>query len=70
MIDVTGLHAAAEVIETLRARGITFIAAGRETEWRQRAEKRHIRAGCRSFPTLRAALKGYKQETVPLVTPG
>jgi MFS superfamily sulfate permease-like transporter len=61
-IDVTGLQAATEVIEILRARGVVFIAAGRETEWRQWAESRRLKAGYRSFPTLRAALKGYGQE--------
>ena len=42
MIDITGLQAAAGVIETLRDRGVTFIAAGRETEWRQWAESRQL----------------------------
>ncbi len=40
MIDLTGLQATVDVIETLRARGVVFIAAGRETEWRQWAERR------------------------------
>jgi high affinity sulfate transporter 1 len=71
LIDITGLQAAADVIETLRARGVTFIAAGRETEWRQWAESRRQTSGYRSFPTLRAALKGYQQETAaPPLTPG
>jgi MFS superfamily sulfate permease-like transporter len=63
MIDITGLQAAADMIETLRARGITFIAAGRDTEWRQWMESRRLKSGYRSFPTLRSALKGYQQET-------
>jgi len=63
MIDITGLQAAADVIETLHARGVVFVAAGRETEWRQWAESRHLKFGYRSFPTLRAALKGYEQES-------
>jgi MFS superfamily sulfate permease-like transporter len=62
MIDLTGLQAARDVIETLRARGVVFVAAGRETEWRQWAESRGIQSGYRSFPTLRAALKGYLKE--------
>jgi high affinity sulfate transporter 1 len=62
MIDVTGLQAVAEVIEIFRARAVVFIAAGRETEWRQWAERRSIQTDYRSFPTLRAALKGYEQE--------
>jgi MFS superfamily sulfate permease-like transporter len=62
MIDITGLQAASEVIETLRARGVTFIAAGRETEWRQWAATRRLKSGYRAFPTLRSALKGFEQE--------
>ena len=62
MLDITGLHTAADVIETLRARGIVFIGAGRETEWKQWAEGRGIKLKYHSFPTLRAALKGYEKE--------
>jgi MFS superfamily sulfate permease-like transporter len=62
MMDITGLQTAADVIEKLRARGVAFVAAGRETEWKQWAESRRLKSGYRSFPTLRAALKGYKQE--------
>jgi MFS superfamily sulfate permease-like transporter len=62
MLDITGLQAAADVIETLRARGIAFIGAGRETEWKQWAESRGIKLKYHSFPTLRAALKGYEKE--------
>jgi len=65
MIDITGLQATADVIESLRARGVVFIVAGRETEWRQWAESRRLKTGYRSFPTLRAALKGYQKETSP-----
>jgi anti-anti-sigma regulatory factor len=62
MIDITGLQALADVIESLRQRGVVFIAAGRQTEWRLWAENRGIKAGYRSFPTLRSALKGYLRE--------
>jgi high affinity sulfate transporter 1 len=62
MIDITGIQAAQDVIETFRARGIVFIGAGRETEWKQRAEGRGLELKYRSFPTLRAALKGYEKE--------
>jgi MFS superfamily sulfate permease-like transporter len=62
LMDLTGLQTAADVIETLRARGVTFIAAGRETEWRQWLERRRVKPGYRSFPTLRAAVKEYERE--------
>jgi anti-anti-sigma regulatory factor len=62
MFDITGLKVAIEVVETLHARGVAFITAGRETELRQWAESRGIKAGYRSFPTLRAALKEYERE--------
>lgn len=62
MIDITGLQAASDVIEILRGRGVTFIAAGRETEWRQWAESRRLKSVYRSFPTLRSAMKGYERE--------
>ena len=53
------------VIETLRDRGVTFIAAGRETEWRHWAESRLLNVGHRSFPTLRAAVMEYERENHP-----
>jgi high affinity sulfate transporter 1 len=62
MVDLTGAQAAVEVIETLRARGIEFVAAGRQTEMRHWAESRNLKGNYRSFPTLRAALKGYEME--------
>jgi len=62
MIDITGVQAAADVIETLRARGVVLIAAGRETEWRLWAQSRQLKSGYRSFPTLRAAFNGYRRE--------
>ena len=64
LMDITGLQTAADVIETLRMRGVVFIAAGRETEWRQWAESRSLKQGYRSFPTLRAALKAFDQENI------
>ena len=69
MIDITGLQAAADVIENLKSRGIEFVAAGRETEWRQWAEGRRLQSGYRSFPTLRAALKGYTRENLSQTDP-
>jgi len=62
MIDLTGRQTAGDVIETLRARGIAFVTAGRQTEWRQWAESRDIEIKPRSFPTLRDAVKTYHKE--------
>ena len=70
MIDVTGLQAASDVIATLRARGVAFIAAGRETEWRRWAELRRVESEYRSFPTLRAAVKAYEREGCPPAAAG
>jgi len=39
MIDVTGPHAARDVIDTLRARGVVFATAGRQTERAQWAAR-------------------------------
>jgi high affinity sulfate transporter 1 len=65
MIDLTGLHTTSDVIATLQERGVTFVAAGRETEWRQYIDRRHLKAELRSFPTLRAAVQGYAREFGP-----
>lgn len=58
-IDVTGFHAVGDVVESLRTRGITFVTAGRETEWKLWTQRRHFDLPVRSYPTLRAAFKGY-----------
>ncbi len=63
MIDITGFQVVRDVIETLRARDVAFVAAGRETEWRDWAESRGLKVGCRSFPTLNAVLEGYELES-------
>ena len=62
MMDITGLQAASEMIETLRGRGIAFVPAGRETEWKQWAAGRRLKTTLQSFPTLEAALSGYERE--------
>ena len=62
IVDMTGLHAARDLIETLHERGVVFIAAGRATEWRQWSETRGITFVHRSFPSLGAAIEGYEQE--------
>jgi MFS superfamily sulfate permease-like transporter len=71
-IDVTGVYALRDLRETLEARGVTLILAGRRTEflnwlkeiglYRPEHEK-HI------FPTLRQALKAYRRETRPVDAP-
>jgi high affinity sulfate transporter 1 len=63
MIDITGLDAAGDLIETLRARGAIFVTAGRETEWNTYADNRNLKIRPRTFPTLRAALKNFDLES-------
>jgi high affinity sulfate transporter 1 len=62
IIDVTGLNVAGEVLDTLQSRGVTLMAAGRETELRQWAQSRGLESRYRSFPTLRSAVKQYQRE--------
>jgi high affinity sulfate transporter 1 len=57
-IDATGLFAIRDAFDTLRARGIVVAAAGRDTEWADRAARRDLSGvlnGIRFFPTLRLA---------------
>jgi MFS superfamily sulfate permease-like transporter len=66
MIDATGLYVAQEVMSALAERGVVWIAAGRQTEWSDWAMRRHRdrgETGIRSFPTVRAAVKAYLQES-------
>jgi high affinity sulfate transporter 1 len=65
MVDITGLQTIRDVMETLRRRGLEFMTAGRQTEWKQWAESRGFNVGLHSFPTLRAALKEYEHENSP-----
>jgi high affinity sulfate transporter 1 len=65
LIDATGIFAIDDIVGTFGARGIVFAGAGRQTEWRQWADKRQFRlksSGARTFPTLRAAVKTYRRE--------
>ena len=65
MIDATGIFVIDDLVATLQERGIVLAAAGRQTEWRQWAERRHFKlqaSGARIFPTLRAAVKTYRRE--------
>jgi len=65
--DITGLYALRDLMETLRARGVTLILAGRKTEFLNLLRE----AGLyrpeheeRLFPTLRQALKAYRSQHV------
>jgi len=67
-IDATGLFAVRDAFDTLRARGIVVAAAGRDTEWADRAARRDlggVLAGIRFFPTLRLAELAYHEEMRP-----
>jgi high affinity sulfate transporter 1 len=66
MIDATGIFVIDDIVATFRERGILLAAAGRQTEWRQWAEKRQFKlkaSGARIFPTLRAAVKTFRRES-------
>jgi high affinity sulfate transporter 1 len=65
MIDATGIFVIDDLVVTFAERGIVLAAAGRQTEWRQWAEKRQFKfsaSGARIFPTLRAAVKTFRRE--------
>lgn len=67
MIDATGLYAVDEVIAALRARGVLFVAAGRQTEWREWAKSRQLELDMihtRAFPTLSTALNAFRRESI------
>jgi high affinity sulfate transporter 1 len=66
MIDTTGLFAIRDEFDALRSRGIVVAAAGRDTEWADRAARRDLSGvltGIRFFPTLRLAEITYRAET-------
>lgn len=63
-IDATGLLTVVEVISQLEARGISFSAAGRATEWRLWAERKGFDdQRIRYFPTLRQAVRDLSGDT-------
>jgi len=64
LVDLTGLQATRDVIEVLRERGVEFVTAGRQTEWKQWAERRNLEFKLRSFPTLDAAIEAFEQADV------
>ena len=67
-IDTTGLFAIRDACDALRERGVVVAAAGRDTEWADRASRRDLSgvlSGIRFFPTLRLAELAYREETRP-----
>jgi high affinity sulfate transporter 1 len=73
LIDATGLFAIRDAFDTLRARGIVVAAAGRDTEWADRAARRDLSGvltGIRFFPTLRLAELAGREELRPAPTAG
>jgi high affinity sulfate transporter 1 len=65
IVDSTGLFTMNDVIKTLRESGIRFVVAGRQTEWREWREKRHLALDEEEilmFPTLRAAIKAFRKQ--------
>ena len=68
LIDVTGFHSVGDVIEDLNNRGIAFVIAGRATEWTRWTEQRRFHWPIQTYPTLRAAFKGYRQTLLPAAT--
>jgi MFS superfamily sulfate permease-like transporter len=64
LIDATGLYTADEVAETLRSRGVTLAAAGRQTEWRLWAEARQRAPQDRRipiYPTLHEVVRAFRR---------
>jgi high affinity sulfate transporter 1 len=64
-VDATGFSVMTDVVEKLRARGITAVVAGRQTEFQIWAEERGLQLADESqralhFPTLRQAMRAYK----------
>ena len=70
--DVTGLYAIRDVRETLATRGVQLVFAGRKTELLQWAREVGLYSEDleeRTFPTMRQALKAYRQQTRPAEAP-
>ena len=66
MVDATGIYTFEEILHTLAARGVVLGTAGRQTEWREWAEKRQFKpgsSGARIFSTLVDALGAFRSET-------
>jgi MFS superfamily sulfate permease-like transporter len=64
-VDATGIYAAREVVDALAARGVVVALAGRQTQWNRWAARRGLtdRAwSTRAYPTLRQAVRVFRQE--------
>lgn len=64
-VDATGLFSAFETFQTLRARGVRVVIAGRKTEWEQWAAPRGLSIEAFNvtfYPTLRKAVKAFTAE--------
>ena len=63
LIDATGLFTVREVIQALQASGIQLVAAGRQTEWFEWAEKRQITLQPDElvfYPSIDAAIEAFR----------
>lgn len=65
MFDATGYYTVKDLADTLRARGIELVLAGRDTEIKRWAEERGFKIEddkqrLRRFPTLRQAVRAYR----------
>ena len=63
LVDATGIYAARDVFDALRERGVVVALAGRQTEWTRWSQERGIEPTSLSFPTLRQALRAYREAT-------
>ncbi len=63
LIDATGVFTIREVIQALHGTGIQLVAAGRQTEWFEWAEKRQIRLQPDElvfYPSIDAAIEAFR----------
>jgi MFS superfamily sulfate permease-like transporter len=68
-IDFSGLTALRDLRVALEANGVSLIIAGRRTEfitWLKRIDLYQDEIGDRLFPTLRQAVKAYRQQTAAI----
>jgi MFS superfamily sulfate permease-like transporter len=68
MIDATGMLTLVELVAELRAKGVTLVAAGRYTQWRDWARRHKVSIedeGIVGFPTIRQAVKAYQANVAP-----